>query len=109
MLKATVYRDSRLDRVIGFQISGHANFAEEGSDIVCAAVSALAENTVNAIETFTDDEVEIEAVNEEEGFLHFRLKSAGKESGLLLDAFVLGLQNIERSYGQFVQIRFEEV
>ena len=109
MLKAAVYRDSGTDRVIGFQISGHAGYAEEGEDIVCAAVSALAENTVNAIETFTDDEVDIEAVNEEEGFLHFRLKTVSKESGLLLDALVLGLQNIEQSYGQFVQIRFEEV
>jgi hypothetical protein len=108
MLKAAVYRDSSKN-IVGFQISGHADYSEAGSDIVCAAVSALAENTVNAIETFTGDEVDIEAVNEEEGFLHFRLKTVSEESGLLLRALVLGLQNIEKSYGQFVQIRFEEV
>jgi len=108
MLKVTVYRDSD-DRIRGFQISGHSGYSESGSDIVCAAVSALAENTVNSIETFTEDPVEIEAVNEEEGFLHFRLETVSEESGLLLNSLVLGLQNIADSYGQFVQIRFEEV
>ena len=34
---------------------GHAGYAEEGQDIVCAAVSALIINTVNSLETFTDD------------------------------------------------------
>ena len=106
MLKATVYTDSE-KKPFGFQISGHSGHAEYGSDIVCSAVSALAENTVNSIEKFTKDEPSVLAVNEEEGFLHYRLKTVGKESGLLLDSLVLGLQNIADSYGQFVQIRYE--
>lgn len=32
-----------------FSISGHSGYAEEGSDIVCAAVSAMAFMTVNNI------------------------------------------------------------
>ena len=108
MLKVTVYQDSE-EKPVGFQISGHAGYAEADSDIVCSAVSALAENTVNSIEKFTGDEPEVFAVNEEEGFLHFRLKTVSEESVLLLNSLVLGLQNIADSYGQFVQIRFEEV
>ena len=38
-----------------FHINGHAMYAEAGSDIVCAAVSALVINTINSIEEFTDD------------------------------------------------------
>ncbi len=108
MLKVTVYRDSD-GHPEGFQISGHSGYADAGSDIVCSAVSALAENTVNSIEKFTGDEPEVLAVNEEEGFLSYRLKTVSKESGLLLNSLVLGLQNIADSYRQFVQIRFEEV
>ena len=33
-----------------FHINGHAMYAEAGSDIVCAAVSALVINTINSIE-----------------------------------------------------------
>ena len=40
------------DRITGFSISGHSGFAEAGSDIVCAAVSAavaMAECTINDV------------------------------------------------------------
>ena len=40
------------DRITGFTISGHSGYAEEGSDIVCAAISAvvtMAEATINDV------------------------------------------------------------
>ena len=108
MLKAVLYRDSD-EKLRGFQISGHAGYAEAGSDIVCSAVSVLALNTVNSIEKFTEDRPEILAVNEEEGFIHYRLRSVSKEAELLLDSLVLGLTGITESYGDFIQIEFKEV
>lgn len=40
MLEVTFYRDER-DRRAGLGARGHADFAEHGEDIVCAAVSAI--------------------------------------------------------------------
>ena len=40
------------DRITGFTISGHSGYAEAGSDIVCAAISAvvsMAEATINDV------------------------------------------------------------
>ena len=40
------------DRIIGFSVSGHSGYAEAGSDIVCAAISAvvsMAEATINEV------------------------------------------------------------
>ena len=40
------------DRIKGFSVSGHSGYAEAGSDIVCAAVSAvvsMAEATINEV------------------------------------------------------------
>ena len=40
------------DRITGFSISGHSGYAESGSDIVCAAISAvvtMAEATINEV------------------------------------------------------------
>ncbi len=40
------------DRITGFSVSGHSGYAEAGSDIVCAAISAvvtMAEATVNEV------------------------------------------------------------
>ena len=40
------------ERISGFSVSGHSGYAEAGSDIVCAAISALvtmAEATINEV------------------------------------------------------------
>ncbi len=40
------------ERITGFSISGHSGYAEAGSDIVCAAISAtvtMAEATINEV------------------------------------------------------------
>ena len=40
------------DRITGFSVSGHSGYAEDGHDIVCAAISAvvsMAEATINDV------------------------------------------------------------
>ena len=40
------------DRITGFSVSGHSGYAENGADIVCAAISAvvtMAEATINDV------------------------------------------------------------
>ena len=40
------------DRITGFSVSGHSGYAEAGSDIICAAISAIvtmAEATINEV------------------------------------------------------------
>ena len=40
------------DRITGFSVSGHSGYAEAGSDIVCAAISAvvgMTEATINDV------------------------------------------------------------
>ena len=57
MIKITVY--SRQDQSTGFRSEGHAGYAEEGYDIICAAVSVLSVNLVNSIEEFTEDGMDV--------------------------------------------------
>ena len=40
------------ERIVGFSVSGHSGYSEAGSDIVCAAISAvvtMAEATINDV------------------------------------------------------------
>jgi len=82
-------------------MEGHAGFAPYGSDIVCAAVSALVINTVNSIEAFTGDVFE-SAVHQEEDVVSLELASspASEKAELLLNSLVLGLTGIAREYGK---------
>ena len=95
---------------VGFSIKGHAGYAEHGQDIICAAVSVLAQNTVNSIEQFTDDTFSGE-IDEKTGSLAVSFPhGVGKDSRLLLDSMVLGLTSIAEEYGKkYIKIRFREV
>ena len=52
MIQVTIYKNAD-NLITGYKLSGHADYSEYGSDIVCAAVSALVINTINSIENFT--------------------------------------------------------
>ena len=90
------------DQVVAFSVNGHAGYAEEGYDIVCASVSALCINAVNAVLSFTADRPEYEA---SDGNMKFRLtKKSCPETQLLLESMILGLKSVADQYPQFVTI-----
>lgn len=94
----------------GFDCNGHAAYADNGQDIVCAGVSALVINTINAIENLTDNSVDAES-NEETGEIIFRFNEPADDAGkLLMDALVLGLEGIQDNYGsKYMLLNFKEV
>ena len=49
MIHAEFFRSSSTDKLLGFSISGHAGFADEGFDIVCASVSSAVMLTANTV------------------------------------------------------------
>lgn len=84
---------------VGFSCKGHAGYADEGYDIICAAVSVLTVNTMNSIEKFTDDAFKAEAAD---GMVRWKFTELplSKESKLLMDSLVLGLEDIQDNYGK---------
>lgn len=104
----TITVGTRRNSYVSFTSKGHAGYAPEGQDIVCAAVSALIINTVNSLERFTEDEVEVQ---EKDGFVSFRFVKPITERGtLLMDSLVLGLTEIEHSYkNRYLTVKVKEV
>ena len=94
----------------GFQMSGHAGYAEYGQDIVCAAVSALVINAINSIDQYTEDTFE-NSVDPDTGSVFFQItdRPVSTSSQLLLKSLVLGLNGIEDEYGKkHIKIRLEK-
>ena len=109
MTKVTIYKNVK-NECVGFRAFGHAGYAVEGEDIVCAAISVLTINTMNAIETFTNVDASLE-MNEEQGMIDYRLKNCTKETTLLLNTMVLGLEMMvsNEEYAEYIDLKFEEV
>ncbi|MCI5621416.1 MAG: ribosomal-processing cysteine protease Prp [Lachnospiraceae bacterium] len=109
MTKITIFRNHD-KKYLAVSCFGHAEYADAGEDIVCAAISILVINTFNAIEVFTSDEISEDA-EEETGLLNLKfMQPAGHDSELLLDTMVLGLQKIQENYGdKYLILDFREV
>ena len=108
MIHITAVREHGFIRSV--TCAGHALYDEPGSDIICAAVSALMINTANSIEQFTEDALVIEEGGDEGGYLMLRLDGEiSGSSALLLKSLMLGLHSIKETYGEeFLQITQQE-
>ncbi|MCG0277588.1 MAG: ribosomal-processing cysteine protease Prp [Thermanaeromonas sp.] len=105
MIHATLWLD-REGSVVGFEISGHAGYAPRGRDIVCAAVSALAQATVLGLEEFLSRKP---AVEMRKGRLRCQLAPDlsprdRERAGAILGTLRLGLQAIKESYSPYIKI-----
>ncbi|MCI9568795.1 MAG: ribosomal-processing cysteine protease Prp [Lachnospiraceae bacterium] len=108
MIQVTILRD-RDKWTKGIRICGHAGYAEYGQDVICAAVSALALNMANSVDSFTEDT--FYANVEENGVFEFSFpETISSESQLLMKSLILGLENIRDTYGaEYINFRFREV
>lgn len=109
MIHVTIYENHE-NEYTAFNCIGHAEYKEYGEDIVCAAVSVLVINTINSIEHLVQDEFDV-VTEQESGLIDFSLKEGySRQSLLLIQSLVLGLQGIQNNYGnEYITIIFKEV
>ncbi|MDO4474213.1 MAG: ribosomal-processing cysteine protease Prp [Eubacteriales bacterium] len=109
MTTVTIYRNKKNEN-IGFTTIGHAGYAEEGEDIVCAALSVLIINTINSIDAFAGAESSL-VTDEEEGLIDFRLNEINDKTELLISSMILGINSMveDENYAKYIQLIIEEV
>ncbi len=108
MITVTVF--NKQEKIVGVQLEGHAEFGKKGRDIVCSAVSILYINLVNSLESFTEDEKELNG-STKINFQNVILKRLPSEKAeLLFQSFILGITTIEQKYGKkYIVILNQEV
>ena len=96
----------------GYRAEGHTGYAEAGSDIVCAAVSALTQSTLNGLRSVLQAPVLFE-IDDAAASLEARLapqatQAQVQQAQLLLRTLLEGLRAIEEQYPRNVRIIYEE-
>ena len=86
-----------------FSISGHSGYAESGSDIVCAAVSAMTMLVCNTITEQFHDDATIK-VNKAQNEVSLSLKKGSEKSRELLEGFRNEMIQLESDYPEFIKI-----
>ena len=108
MTSITVIKED--NRVLAFTCNGHAGYARESEDIVCAAISILVINTINSIEALTNTKPIVEA-EQESGYIHCSFdEDITDDAALLIDSMILGLSQIKEQYGtKYIDVKIKEV
>ena len=108
MIRAELLKDSR-GGLVGFNVEGHAGWAEEGSDIVCAAVSILTCACANALERVCGLSPDTRA---RKGSMQVRIRGeAGHDAQVVLGVLRQGLGDLQEQYPDFIaidEIKLEE-
>lgn len=95
-------------------LSGHAESGPYGHDLVCAAVSALTIGTANNLSRIASIEPEVEANEEEGGFLEIVLPDVEDETHhqtaqILFENLYLSLLDIQEEYGEFISVSLNKL
>ena len=85
----------------GIEIHGHAGYAENGKDIVCAGVTALVQGLIRSVESLTSDKIKYD-ISPGRADIHYG--NLSEEGKLLVDSFFIGVCSIADEFPDHVRI-----
>lgn len=102
------YKNNSIKSIL---VKGHANYADHGEDIVCAAVSVVTQTTLLGLLDFLKQRMVYEI---SDGNLFFEIPNdVSKDEFIKVDVLtktlVIGLENIKNNYKNYLYIKKEEV
>ena len=105
MLEITIYYNEP-GAVAAFEATGHAEFSEKGSDIVCAGASAIIQTAIAGVDELLGVNF---GIDQQDGDLYFTLpfledEMIESQTQLILGTMILGLRRIMQQYPENVRI-----
>ena len=94
------------ERIVRFSVSGHSGYAEAGSDIVCAAISAAVELTITTVNDVCGGKAKLR-VKEEDARITLTLPAACDEEEsvqAVLAGMLLTLCNMRDDYPDYIEV-----
>lgn len=108
MIKIEIQRQK--DKIIYFEIKGHANFSEYGEDIICAAVSSVGQMTLNGLIETLNFHKKLKFI-EEDGHIICDLKNSKltdeelEKADILVESMYSYLKEVAKNYIDFVKLK----
>ncbi|MGN1034159.1 MAG: ribosomal-processing cysteine protease Prp [Oscillospiraceae bacterium] len=99
------------ENFVGFNISGHANYADYGKDIVCAAVSSALQMVTNGLTEILKLKCKIK---EDENNIALKIMANNKTDNLkpgyaFVESFYLHLKLLAKTYKRTIEVIILEV
>lgn len=92
--------------VVGYEILGHTGYAQAGEDIVCSAISILAQTAILGLDNYLSKKPLVEI---RDGYLKCVLPTdmsadEMEQAQIILTTMMLGLESTAKSYGEYMKI-----
>ncbi len=100
MIKIKINKEN--EKYKSISIKGHAGYAENGYDIVCASVSSIAITSINAIISIDSSSI---VYSEEDGLIEIGVLNTSDIVNKLLDNMINMLKELEKDYKKYIEIR----
>ncbi|MBP5301304.1 MAG: ribosomal-processing cysteine protease Prp [Bacilli bacterium] len=84
-----------------FSISGHANFAKKGCDIICSAISAIVFGALNAFENIGNIEIK------KNNILIQLMKKISLEDKIRFEMMIAQIKNVADNYPKNVDLKIK--
>lgn len=107
MIKVIVrYKQTQIQEI---KVSGHAQSADYGKDLVCAGVSAICSGIANTLVVYHFLDENKGTIDYREGFVRIKVDQFDERIQVVLETFVISLMTIEESYSKYIKITKMEV
>ena len=103
MTKVEIFRKN--GNIIGYKASGHSGYSEQGSDIICSAISTSLQMTLLGIQKVLKLKVDFK-IND--GFLDVDLKNISQDkltqTNILTEAMAIFLKELTKQYPKYIRL-----
>ena len=87
-------------KIVCLSVKGHADYSEEGKDIVCSAVSAISVGGINSLENPKDFDLKVE-----KGDVEISVKTKASEHDYeVLETILIQLKSVEETSSKYVKV-----
>jgi uncharacterized protein len=97
-----IYKQDKRNNFEYIIIKNHANYSQKGQDIVCAAISAITNGTINFLQLYYKNDCQISCQSTE---ISIYPKNENPECQLCLRLMFYQLENIANSYPNYLKIK----
>ena len=103
MTKVEIFRKN--GNIIGYKASGHSGYSEQGSDIICSAISTSLQMTLAGIQEVLKLEPKFKM---NDGFLDVDLKNISQDkltqTNILTEAMAIFLKELTKQYPKYIRL-----
>lgn len=99
-------RVQRLNQMIqSIEITGHAQSAKTGEDLVCAAISSIATGALNALDQLYSNDVVLTYQEAPEALIKIQVIKNDATLEQLLQFLLIQIRTVENSHKKYIQIQ----